>query len=450
MRPRVSLSGLGLVATCPGSASLPHARTRSAPADFGNAAHALIAERVNARSISHVAPVCSAVDVAREHGLEEADAGRLAFLAKHLRLEVPSCALAEVPLGLWPDGSVRRVRGGQGRYEDDGQILSGTVDAMWAEPGGIVEIDDSGKALVVDYASTLWVVDWKTGDDEYVAPVSRNWQIRAAALLAARWTGAKRVVPALVYVNPAECSEWLREHPGEPYPGRWEVGAELNEAALAGIEADVRRVLGAAGIGGDRDSDPGRVQLLSLGAEDGSDGSGGLSGNLRGVRAGGAQDLGRDPSLVTGAHCAHCNASAACPALARQAMTLIQSNDGLVSADTAARLAGMLGPARKVLDEVETAVRAYVKAHGPIAVDDDHVYGPETEPREKLNAAAVAGALEAAGVSPWKALKATKEGVREALKGAPRGTFGKVLDAVREAGGVEEVGSEVWRVRQRR
>ena len=435
MKPRVSLSGLGLVATCPGSASLPHARTRSAPADFGNATHALIAGRIEGGEPD-------ADTIAAEHGLSEDDAGRLAYLAKHMRLDVPAGALAEVPLGLWPDGSVRRTRGGQGRYEDDGQVLSGTVDAMWAEP---IPLDVGGDPPIPEYrpycppSSVLFVVDWKTGDDEYVAPVSRNWQIRAAAMLAARWTGARRVVPALVFVNPAECAEWLREHPGEPYPGRWEVGAELDESALAGIEADVRRVLGAAGIGGGNGQ---RQAAAAARSGDAHREESEAAGRAIGSRV--------HPPLVTGAHCAHCNASAACPALARQAMTLIQSNDGLVSADTAARLAGMLGPARKVLDEVETAVRAYVKAHGPIAVDDDHVYGPETEPREKLNAAAVAGALEAAGVSPWKAMKATKEGVREALRGAPRGTFGKVLDAVREAGGVEEVGSEVWRVRQRR
>ncbi|HOQ61719.1 MAG TPA: hypothetical protein PKZ08_13925, partial [Vicinamibacterales bacterium] len=426
MRPRASLSGLGLVATCPGSASLPHARTRSAPADFGNAAHALIAGRIDGGE-----PDADAL--AAEHGLSEDDAGRLAYLAKHMRLDVPAGALAEVPLGYWPDGSARRVVGGQGRYEDAGQLLSGTLDCMWAEPAPLITCGDDGCTVCIPACregSTLYVVDWKTGDEENVEPVGRNWQLRAGAMMAAKWTGAKRVVPAIVYVNPAECSEWLREHPGEPYPGRWEVGAELNEAALAGIEADVRRVLKGAGIGeGDAQDDEVRDLRSGSGSRQARD-------SVPDARRGEEASEGAGVAFVTGAHCAHCNAAGACSALARQALTLAGVDDGALTAETAARFAAMLGPARAVLGRVEDAVRGYVRMHGPIALPGGKVYGPASEDVERLDAAAVFGALEAAGatdpkVRPWEALRATKDGIRDAVKGARRGTFGRVLEAVR-------------------
>jgi len=356
-------------------------------------------------------------------------------------------------------------------------------------------------------------------------------------MMAARWTGARRVVPAIVYVNPAECSEWLRERPGEPYPGRWEMGDPLDEAALAGIEADVRRVLSAAGIVGSNVYH----QVESEGRDAVQDEDGGArvhQASDRGgllVTDGGHQDRSSAPPLVAGAHCAHCNAAGACPALARQALTLLKEfnhevegqsdavgmvsgrvarrsavqrgatgdrdqspvggspEDGtwrakgqeagggcgaqagrdesgvvdavscvapedsgrhpVLSERDAARFASMLGPARAVLGRVEDAVRGYVRMHGPIALPGGKVYGPASEDVERLDAAAVFGALEAAGatdpkVRPWEALRATKDGIREAVKGAKRGTFGRVLEAVRAAGGVDVEAREVWRVRQ--
>jgi hypothetical protein len=254
------------------------------------------------------------------HGLDRDDAGRLAFLAEHLRLPVPAGALAEVPLGYWPDGSVRRVEGGAGRYVDEGQILSGTIDAMWAEPSGIQIID--GSAVVVDYTSTLWIVDWKTGAEEHVQPVDRNWQLRGAAVLAARWTGARRVIPAICYVNAGECAEAVRE--GRVYTGRWEVGAPLDAAALDAAEAEMRVVLARAR--GECDGEPASNPAGEPAAEDGD----AAAVRLPVARAHGAgprRSLSA-PRLILGPHCDHCPARGACPALAAEAVTLLGALEG--------------------------------------------------------------------------------------------------------------------------
>ncbi|HVE12044.1 MAG TPA: hypothetical protein VNI01_01500, partial [Elusimicrobiota bacterium] len=238
----ITLSGLGHVAACPGSAALPRIRregTRGAP--IGHAIHELAAHRVEG-SGSRDGSDYDVSRLAAAHSLDADDAGRLSFLAAHLRLPVPAGALAEVPLGYFPDGSVRRIDGGAGEYTDAGQLLSGTLDAMWAEPEPIVTHEQFWP-MVVD-GSTLWLVDWKTGDEENVPPIERNWQLRAGALMAARWTGARRVIPAICYINAAECAEAVRE--GRPYTGRWEVGAVLDAAALDAIEVELRAVLARA------------------------------------------------------------------------------------------------------------------------------------------------------------------------------------------------------------
>jgi hypothetical protein len=256
-----TLSGLGHIAACPGSASLPRFQRANTAASLGTAIHELIANLITHGAGSLVAALDPSMMAAR-YGLAADDAGRLAFLAAHLSLPVPAGALAEVPLGYFPDGSVRRIEGGAGEYPDVGQLLSGTLDAMWAEPGGFFYGDEFQSDPPRAAERTLWIVDWKTGDETHVPPPDRNWQLRAGAVMAAMWTGAQRVIPAICYVNAAECAEAVRA--GVKYEGRWEVGAPLDAAALDAIEAEMCAVLARARGEDDGESGQDRVGRVRL------------------------------------------------------------------------------------------------------------------------------------------------------------------------------------------
>lgn len=463
----ITLSGLQLVAACPGVVTLPRRqRTGRAPV-LGTAIHKLIQEKIEG-----TADEWRPRPFLDELSLD--DAGRLGFLAENMRLPVPPSALCEVPLGYWPDGSVRRVDGGAGVYTDEGQILSGTVDAMWSEPVplGVMGAGGHEAVTIAPGAQALWVVDWKTGDDEHVPPVDRNLQLRAGAVLAARWTGARRVIPALCFVNAAECAAAVRE--SRVYTGRWEVGAPLDAAALDGIERDMRAVLARAR----GEASDGR------GAEDQTDHRGGLAGHRvssRGPGSGtgrgahhhvdGGRDLeapGESPvsdaagsrsgsraPLILGPHCEHCPARGSCPALAAEALTLARAEGlyippgGALTRDAAARLVGMLGPARRVLEAVEVAVRAHVREHGPLRLPSGQEYGPELEQTTRFVTgptfdalSAVVGEERAQG-----AFEATGASLKRALDGEPRGAWRRLREDIEARDGVVTGTREVWRLR---
>jgi hypothetical protein len=431
------------------------------------------------------------------HGLDEADAGRLAFLDEHLRLPVPAGAIAEVPLGYWPDGNVRRVEGGAGRYVDEGQILSGTIDVMWA--------DETDNPEMCPEGSTLWIVDWKTGAEEHVPPVDRNWQLRGAAVLAARWTGAQRVIPAICYVNAGECAEAVRANVS--YQGRWEVGAPLDAAALDAVEAEMRAVLARARGEGDGRAGvhavPRRGQVVG--------------GEVHPDRADEGAALGQrvdQPSvgpLILGPHCDHCPARGACPALAAEAVTLLGALEGEddgqvkmgpevqaraaasaseasqeqradaqpVQAEGASAGAGEVPPARQValpvpaltparaahlaaiipalrsvLDAAEVAVRAHVHATGrPLTLANGQEYGPAVEEVRHYRTAETFEALAArvGDARANEAFVATPDRLKAALRGdaarLPRGAWAAFEEELEARGAVVVGAREVWRKR---
>lgn len=487
-----TLSGLGHVAACPGSASLPHQRregTRGTP--LGRAIHELNENAIAMADLGYARSTTPQVNtIAATHDLTPDDAGRLAFLAEHLRLPVPPGALAEVPLGYFPDGSVRRIEGGAGDYPDVGQWLSGTLDAMWVEPGGTLfefhegDLDDPRPSLLPDQA--LWIVDWKTGADEHVPPIARNWQLRAGALLAARWTGATRVIPAICYVNAAECAAALREERQHrasareatennemvaaaeferladecgrrAREGRWEVGEALDVAALDAIEVKLRAVLSAAR----GESDVSEAQMARRG-------SGVLQEGLRDREAetwegvvglppdGGAALVERDRSvllsrLILGPHCEFCPARAACPAFGAAARQLVGKallaprSHELFTPDERAHLAGIIPALRRTLDAAEEAVRA----GGPVLLADGRVYGPALEETTSYATRPTYEALAAVvgEAAADEAFEATTASLKRALEGQGRGAFGRLRADVEARGGLVPGGREVWRRR---
>lgn len=317
----------------------------------------------------------------------------------------------------------------------------------------------------MDRGGRIWLCEIKTGDEANVPPVERNWQLRGAALMAARWTGATRVIPAIVFVNAAECAEAVRV--GRVYEGRWEVGAPLDAVALDKIEVEIRAVL----VRAKGESDGRDLEGKRKGGEEAADGGvhpGSIVGDHEGRGPGFKQvhDEGSDrargglrqketlPLLILGPYCEHCDSRAACPAFAAEAVSLARGrypytpeDAGGMALTTAERsyLAGIIPAMRSALDRAEAAVRA----GGPVLLADGREYGPALEDVTSFKTAETFDAL-AAVVGEDEANKAaeyTAAGIKRALEDAPRGAFSALMKDVGARGGLVRGTREVWRKR---
>lgn len=478
----ITLSGLQHAANCPGSASFPRAEEAPSPESaLGSAIHALIDGR--AKGHADVGALAAA------HALSDDDAGRLAFVAAHMALPIPTSAKTEVSLGYFADGSARPVtKLGPGRYlEEPGNWLPGTLDGMWFE------------------GDTLWVYDAKTGEPENVPPPHANWQLRAGAVMAARWTGARRVVTAICFISPASISAALRAarearekagvaaemagreatidgdipaglaaldrmrehlaaaeaHEREAAQGRWEIGETLDGAALDAIEVEMRAVLARAR--GESDEKTGADETGGCAGGD-SIALAGQGGAEEGYARGGGSALGRThsrassgaASLILGAHCTHCHAAPVCPALSAFALTAARQSKADLETLDAATVAGLWAkvPAlRRMADAIEVTARAWArKSDGTLRLPDGREYGPAVEERRSYDTARTFDVLvpfvgeERAN----RAAKYTWASIERALKdaGAPPAAYAQVRKDLEAAGAVVVTSHEEWGYRQ--
>lgn len=444
-----TLSALGHLAACPGSLSLSRALRTSAAALLGRAIHEAIEWAISGRGTA--LDVCALwADV-----LSADDAGRLAYLAQHLALPVPAGALAEVPLGMWPDGHVRRFTDEEMaeahhrglRYPDAGQDLSGTLDCLWAEPYPLriyPAIGSIPEHIECPPASALYVPDWKTGDEDNVPRIEKNMQLRGAALLAARWTGATRVIPAIVFVSAAGTAAALRqakehrhqalvawdhgddagdaEHrrlaegcEREAREGRWEVGEPLDEAALLVIEMEIRAVLARArgesddGVRDQRDEVREVPENMGRGHGDMGhslaghpirDGRGGTEDHARMDRGASFRARAAAP-LITGPQCEWCDSRAYCPAFGAEALNFARAMSHGVPLSTLTRsdlvrALGLVPAMRQTINAIEAMGRAYAEAHGgELALEDGTVLSRVVEPVESYLTGPTFDVLEA-------------------------------------------------------
>lgn len=312
----ITISQLQRIALCPGSATLPQIRETNPEARYGSAAHKLIERRL----------LEEPVDVAglvRHYSLDDYHASALAALDRCAVLPRQPAFAVEWARGLWldrPEGDrVSAASGGEGRYRDEGQDISGTVDVIYLE----------GDAL------TALVVDWKTGAADSVPHPDRNWQLRGAALMVAVAHPKMGVVrPALCHFTAAGALD--HDARGEPYAGEWVYGAPLNAADLDTIESELRALLARA-------------------------------------RA-------PEPQLIRGNHCTACPSRAACPALAAELRALSPMSGELVTVEEqAARAVEVLPALRRYLDDVERGARAIADANGGrLVLSDGREYVRET------------------------------------------------------------------------
>jgi hypothetical protein len=396
--PLVTLSGLQRASICAASVVLPRFGHLNKAAALGNALHEMIERRIIGEE---KAPEL----VANGWDLDGIERGRFFSLVRSFDPKIPTGTLAEVSIGLFDDGTVRPVQGGHGHYaHQPGMLIAGTIDAMWSGPVGL-----DGKSC--PDGDTLWIVDWKTGDENNVPPPAKNWQLRAAAVLASKWTGAKRVVPAICFVEPGE--------------GRWDIGAEIVADELEEIERIMVEML--------RD--------IGDAAESHRQANGSVA--------------------TVGPHCEHCPARPGCAAHVAEVKALVASDSGVdltvpLTAEQASKIAGMIPSARKVLDLATKALRVYVAEHGPIPLADGKVYGPQHAKRDTYATRITYEALarEIGDVAADEAFGTSKTAMYEAIGAAHEAAgikrkkgaaMAKVIGEIEANGGKTSKVIELWK-----
>jgi hypothetical protein len=413
-------SSYGRVRTCPGSAVLPRF-AHVGPGEPGNAIHEHMALRVT-HGIDFAVEQLGAICARWELGDQET--GIVIARCKGFEWTPPRGAWPEVALCLFEDGTVRRIKGGRGRYElPAGGVFPMTIDALWSEPEPLEWPEDarpwSDKPVDLAMAprcppgSTLWVLDLKSGQDRHVAPVEHNAQAHAGALLGARWTGAARVVPAICYVRKG--------------PGDWDVPERDGKTVafgfeeLSAIETEILRTRT-------------RVQQQ----------------RLRLVR-------GEPLELVEGSHCTYCDARAACPAKTAMVKAILDDPQPMrpvpLAPDQARRGAEMIPQLEGLVRYLKDALRAHVDASGEaIDLGDGNVWGPNLHEKTVIDAAKAVDALLEVGVPAARAGAAVKvEITRAAIEAAVKDAqLGKIAPSVRrvfailqENGGLSKR-PEIW------
>jgi len=173
----------------------------------------------------------------KKWGLSEREGAFLEARLMKFEWSPPPHSIGELALALFEDGRVERTVGGRGRYPEleaggrlEGAILAGQLDVMWSEPEPL-DLSDPAHPRCPP-GSVLWVPDYKFGLDAHVDPIEVNLQAHANAVMAAKWTGARFVVPAVLYVKPPK--------------GDWDAPATAwGPKDIADAEARVRKTLAA-------------------------------------------------------------------------------------------------------------------------------------------------------------------------------------------------------------
>ncbi len=335
-------SGAFRVEACAASAVLPKTESSNYAARLGIAFHS---HRELLATDGYRAAIEALPRLAAE---QDVDVVELTRMARGCGWAVPRGALAEVSLAVLPDASVCRVEGGHGHYPNlpPGAFAPGQLDLMWAEPSPLVKDGDRWRCPP---ESTLWVLDYKTGDEDNVAPVDRNVQLRNLAYKAARWTGATKVMPAILFIGPHGTQRWdvprrpLRDH------HEWRIDNDLF-VILRDMMARQERVAAQARIL----EEHGRPELLSY---------------------------------TTGSHCTYCKSRFVCPAIVAEMKALVGAVPGLdeMTPETLAHLAQIAPMLEAAASRVKDVLRDWVVTNNkPIPLPPGTVWGPHPVRQEQV------------------------------------------------------------------
>jgi hypothetical protein len=212
---------------------------------------------------------------------------------------------------------------------------------MWSEPEPL-DLSDPEHPRCPP-GSVLWPIDLKTGEEAYVEPVESNQQVLTNALLAARWTGARRVAPGVLFWRKG-MGEW--DLPMTP-DGKL---APWGEAAMQRQERVVRELMA-------------RVREQQR-------------------RAAAGEPL----DMVEGVHCTYCPARASCSehtAILKHVATgeIVLPGAAPLSQEQRVWLASRLAAAERFVKQWRSGLIADVKVNGEILLEDGNVWGGH--PRKK-------------------------------------------------------------------
>jgi hypothetical protein len=332
----VSGSALPLAAKCPSSAVLPKVLRISSDADMGTALHEHMRDRVVLGMSEAVRRLDAIADV---HQMNDRERNIFRGRAYSFEWNPPRGALAEVALCLCEDGRVVVTSGGRGQYDElpPGAVIPMQIDVFWAEPEPLYR---DGERIVCPPGSVLWCVDLKTGDSAHVATSERNMQTLAGMVAAARLTGAKMAIPAIIYWGKGQGIWDVPEHP-------------LDAAGIDAAEQIVRTAVARV--------DEQRRRYLA----------------------------GEPMAFTTGEHCTWCDAQTHCPAKVSAIKRLLDDPQPLLAApltDLQARsLAEMLASIEHFAKAAREALVSYTDRIGPIDVGHGKAWGPYQEPRGELD-----------------------------------------------------------------
>lgn len=365
-----SASSMPLVSRCASSFVLPRVRNVSSRSAVGDAIHEHMRERA-AYGVDEAMQRLYAL--ARRFELNDRETGIFIARCRSFEWIPPAGSFGEVALCLLENGEVVGVTGGKGQYETpDGALTAATLDVMWSEPTPLDLSDPTHPRCPPD--SVLWVVDYKSGDEAHVDPIESNVQLATQALLAARWTGAQQVVPAILFVRKGQ--------------GEWDVPEHAWGAReLRNTESKIREILARV-----------QVQQKRLTA-------------------------GEPLELVDGPHCNFCPARTRCPAQTGIFKQIFSGTapfgDAPLSAEERVWLAERLSMIESMAKKARWLLRADVDENGPIALSDGNVWGPTPEKRTEIVAHVAMSVLqEELGEQSTEAVvvSITRDGIERAAK----------------------------------
>lgn len=408
IRTYTSLSSLPLAMKCQASQALPVVRSIGSADKIGSALHEHGCDRAR---LGMDGALERLDQIAELFDLGEEERGIFIARARGFNFNPPRGSVAELALCYLEDGSVVPVKGGRGSYENlpDGALLPGQIDLFWAEPEPL--FIENGRPRCPPN-SILWCVDYKTGSENYVDPVEKNAQLLGGALLTARYTGARAVMPAVCF--------WRK---GD---GIWDAPESYIDAAgIDLLEKIVRSTLFKV-----------REQREAAAA-------------------------GRPLSFVVGNHCTFCNSQIYCSAKMAAIKRYLDDPAPLAPSaltfEQVQAIAELQPSFSRFAENAKEALEAWTVANGrPIPLKDGRVWGPYPHEKSVLDPDKAVAALaeeignEAAAAALVRSV--TKSKIDELIKeshaakgikrqGAP--TMRRVMGALAAAGGVKKV-TETW------
>lgn len=409
----VSGSALSAAVKCAASAVLWRVLgSGSGASRIGSALH----DHIRQRNLYGVSAAIEMIpELATRHELTEDEAELFGARARAFEWNPPRGSVAELPICLFEDGRVEIVEGGRGQYDKlpADALIPMQLDLFWAEPHPLYRGPDGRPVCPPN--SVLWVIDLKSGQEQYVEDVERNAQALAGAVLAAKLTGAKMVRTGLVFLRKGR--------------GIWDVPEhDLDTAALEHAEAI----------------------LVSAVHE------------VRRARA--AHRRGLPLVYRQGPHCNLCGARVTCPAHLATLKSWLGDpapiEPGALDDDQIRQLAELAPSMRSFVTSVEAALRTHVLATGrPIAMSDGRAWGPYGTTRTRYDGPKAIAALAAdKDIGPELAKEAVRtvvgeKSIRTAIKRAhdAKGITGKVSTAWRRvfgrmmaASGITKTASAKW------